>query len=184
MAFKFERLEIPDVILVTPQVFGDERGFFVEVYKFPEFQNAGIGIEKPFLQVNHSKSQKGVLRGLHYQKNPMAQAKLIRVIAGEIFDVAIDLRRKSPSYGRAIGVRLNSKEMKLLYVPEGFAHGFCVLSDTAEVVYYTSNVYSPKDERGIAWNDSALRIQWPVKDPLVSQKDSNYPTLSAADNEF
>ncbi len=182
MAFQFERLTIPEVILVTPEVFRDERGFFAEVYKYPEFAQAGIKAQ--FLQVNHSKSQKNVVRGLHYQKSPMAQAKLVRVIAGEIFDVAVDIRKGSPSFGKWVGVKLNSQDLKMLYIPEGFAHGFCVLADNTEVVYYTSNVYAPETERGLAWNDPHIDIKWPVKAPVISKKDSNYPAFASLDNEF
>ncbi len=182
MPFTFEAQNIPDVVAVKPKVFQDERGFFAEVYKQTDF--AGIGLNKPLAQINHSKSQKNVLRGLHYQKEPAAQAKLVRAIAGEIFDVAVDLRKGSPWYGQWVGVRLNARDFTMLYIPEGFAHGFCILSDTAEVVYYTTHAYSPADERGIMWNDPALNIAWPIKAPLVSAKDSKYPPLASADNDF
>jgi len=182
MPFEFQTQKIPDVILVTPKVFRDDRGFFTEVYKYPDFEKAGL--KKHFVQINHSRSQKNVLRGLHYQKEPMAQAKLVRVIVGEVFDVAVDLRKDSPWYGQWVGVYLNAHDLKMLYIPEGFAHGFCVTSDIAEAVYYTTNVYSPTDERGIAWNDPLLKISWPVKDPIVSKKDSAYPFLNSADNNF
>lgn len=182
MPFEFHAQRIPDVVLVTPKVFRDERGFFAEVYKYPDFEKAGL--KKPFRQVNHSKSQRGVLRGLHYQKNPTAQAKMVRVIAGEVFDVAVDLRKGSPWFGQWVGVTLEAKEMKMLYIPEGFAHGFCVTSETAEVVYYTTDVYSPSDERGVAWDDPKLNISWPVLDPLVSAKDLQFPGLDAIDANF
>lgn len=182
MPFEFQTQKIPDVVLIAPKVFRDERGFFAEIYKYPDFEKTGL--KKPFLQVNHSKSQRRVLRGLHYQKDPMSQAKMVRVIAGEVFDVAVDIRKGSPWFGQWVGVNLNSSDMKMLYIPEGFAHGFCVTSETAEVVYYTTNVYSPSDERGLAWNDPALKIVWPVKDPLVSPKDAQFPGLADIDSNF
>lgn len=181
MPFIFKRLEIPDVVLVQPKVFEDERGFFMETYKYPDFVEAGI--KEHFLQSNHTRSiKKGILRGLHYQKNPMAQGKLVRVVIGEIFDVAVDIRKSSPYYGKWVGVIMSSKNM--LYIPPGFAHGFCTLSDVTEVTYQCTNIYSLEDERGIMWNDPNVKIDWPVKNPVLSEKDSNLPTLDKADNNF
>ena len=182
MPFKFKRLEIPEVALIEPEIFPDARGFFLEAYKQEDFKNAGI--EKPLVQINHSQSQKGVLRGLHYQLNPKAQSKLVYVIFGEIFDVAVDIRKGSRTFGKWVGLKLDSKGKKMLYIPEGFAHGFCVLSDTAEIIYLCSNEYSAQNERGIIWNDSNLNIAWPLKQPILSQKDSGYPTLEKAEINY
>jgi len=182
MPFNFTKLEIPEVILIEPKIFKDERGFFVEVYKSTDFFKAGI--DKNVLQVNHSKSQKNVLRGLHYQKKPAAQAKFVTVVEGEIFDVAVDIRKKSPYYGRWVAAKLSSKNKNMLYIPEGFAHGFCVLSSIAQVIYYCTDVYDSKEERGIIWSDQQLKIRWPVRRPIVSKKDSLYPEFAKADNNF
>ena len=182
MAFSFKKLTIPDVILVEPEVFGDSRGFFFEVYKSSQFIQAGI--VKGFVQVNHSRSQKGVLRGLHYRMDPFAQGKLVRAIAGEIFDVAVDMRKGSPHYGKWEGVVLNSENRRLFYVPEGFAHGFCVLSDIAEVIYYCTQEYAPGYDRGIIWNDPQLAIKWALKNPILSKKDSKLPFFRETMNNF
>jgi dTDP-4-dehydrorhamnose 3,5-epimerase len=182
MPFVFKRLEIPDLILIEPKVFEDERGFFLEAYKYSDFQ--AFGISEHFLQDNHSRSTKGVLRGLHYQNPPKAQGKLIRVIAGEIFDVAVDIRKGSPTYGKWVGLILSAQNKRMLYVPPGFAHGFCVLSDVAEVLYKTTEEYSPKYEAGILWNDPDIGITWPIKDPILSEKDKKWPPLREAWNEF
>jgi len=182
MAFSFKKLAIPDVVLIEPKIFGDERGFFAEVYKFSEFRQ--FGIVKPFDQVNYSRSQKGVLRGLHYQLKPMAQAKLIRTVVGEIFDVAVDIRKNSPYYGKWAGEVLFAGNKRMLYIPEGFAHGFCVLSESVEIVYYCTNEYAPEYDRGILWSDSELAIKWPVKDPILSKKDAQLPLLKEAENDF
>jgi dTDP-4-dehydrorhamnose 3,5-epimerase len=182
MPFVFKRLEIPEVILIEPTVFEDERGFFMETYKMPDFVAAGIKVS--FVQENHSRSMKGVLRGLHYQNPPFAQGKLVRVLRGEIFDVAIDIRRGSPTWAKWVGVVLSEKNRHMLWVPEGFVHGFCVLSRIAEVVYKTTNVYSPQYEAGIIWNDRDLNIEWPVKEPILSAKDAKWPALKNADIKF
>jgi len=176
MPFTFTKLEIPDVVLIEPKVFEDERGFFMETYKESEFFK--FGIRKKFIQENHSKSKKGVLRGLHYQKPPKAQAKIVRCILGEIFDVAVDIRRNSPTYGKWVGEVLSAENKKQLYIPEGFAHGFCVLSREAEIVYKCNREYSPENERGIAWNDPVINIKWPVKRPIVSKKDSKWGIIN------
>jgi len=175
MPFEFKRLEIPDVILIKPKVFEDERGFFMETYKKSDFEKAGIKGE--FVQDNHSKSKYGVLRGLHFQKGPYAQAKIVRCIRGVIYDVAVDLRKNSPTFGEYVGVLLSEFNKYQLYIPKGFAHGFVVLSDVAEVVYKVDNVYAPDYEGGLIWNDPDVNIQWPIEDPIVSPKDQKWPTL-------
>jgi len=175
MPFKFKRLEIPDVILIKPKVFEDERGFFMETYKKPDFEKAGI--KGDFVQDNHSKSKYGVLRGLHFQKEPYAQSKIVRCIRGVIYDVAVDLRKNSPTFGKYVGVILSEFNKHQLYIPRGFAHGFVVLSDVAEVVYKVDNVYAPDYEGGLIWNDPDVNIQWPVESPIVSPKDKRLPTL-------
>jgi dTDP-4-dehydrorhamnose 3,5-epimerase len=182
MPFKFKKLAIPDVILVEAQAFSDERGFFMESFKESAFNTNGINTR--FVQDNCSHSIKGVTRGLHYQKNPKVQAKLMMALRGEIFDVVVDIRRGSPTYGKWVGEILSDKNHKLLYAPEGFAHGFCVLSDQADVLYKVSSEYSPEHERGILWNDTTLAIKWPTNKPFVIKKDMQLPTLENADNDF
>ena len=177
---QFFRLDIPDVVLFEPKVFGDERGFFFESFNEKVFEQA-TGLEREFVQDNHSKSQQGVLRGLHYQLPPMAQGKLVRVVSGEVFDVAVDIRRSSPTFGRWVGAVLTGENKKQLWVPEGFAHGFLTLSDSAEFLYKTTEFYAPEHERSIAWNDPALGIEWPIDAPRVSEKDARAGTLESAD---
>jgi len=174
MPFKFKRMQIPDVILVTPEVFEDERGFFLEVYEKEAFEKAGIG---QMIQVNHSRSKQNVLRGLHFQRAPYAQAKLVRCIRGEILDVAVDLRKDSPHFSRYLTVNLSEDNKKMLYIPRGFAHGFLTLTEIAEVMYMVDNVYAPDYESGLLWNDEKVSIKWPVKDPILSEKDRNLPSL-------
>lgn len=174
MPFKFERLEIPDVILIKPEVFYDERGFFMETYKKEDFENAGIKGE--FVQDNQSKSRSGVLRGLHFQKEPYAQAKIVRCIKGKIYDVAVDLRRNSLTFGKHVSVILSEENRFQLYIPRGFAHGFLALSD-AEVIYKADSVYAPEYEAGLIWNDPAVDIPWPNENPILSPKDRKLPTL-------
>ncbi|MFA4640559.1 dTDP-4-dehydrorhamnose 3,5-epimerase [Pyrococcus kukulkanii] len=178
MPFEFVHLEIPDVILIKPKVFEDERGFFMETYKRPDFEKAGIKGE--FVQDNHSRSKYGVLRGLHFQREPYAQAKIVRCIRGVIFDVAVDLRRNSPTFGKWVGVILSEFNKWQLYIPRGFAHGFVVLSDIAEVVYKVDNVYAPSYEAGIIWNDPDIGIKWPIDNLILSEKDKKWPTLKEA----
>ena len=183
MPFKFERLSIPDVILITPEYFEDERGLFMEVYKKSEFEK--FGIKWDFVQDNFSMSRKGVLRGLHYQKNPKAQAKLIRCVKGEIFNVAVDIRKGSPYYGKWVGEYLSRKNKRMMYLPVGFAHGFLVISDKTEVIYRITQEYSPEHKSGIIWNDPIIGIEWPIKEtPILSKKDSSLPSLRQADNNF
>jgi dTDP-4-dehydrorhamnose 3,5-epimerase len=182
MPFTFKRLEIPAVVLITPKVFEDGRGFFMETYKMPDFVTAGI--KGNFVQENHSRSTKGVLRGLHYQNPPLAQEKLVRAVRGEIFDVAVDIRKGSPTWGKWVGVILSEENKNILYVAAGLAHGFYVLSEIAEVIYKTTNVYSPESEAGIIWNDADLNIGWPISEPILSEKDKKLPTLKNADIRF
>lgn len=182
MSFTFKKLEIPDIILITPKVFPDSRGFFYENFQKSAFLSNGIN--QQFVQDNFSHSTKGVLRGLHYQKSPKAQAKLLTVIKGEIFDVAVDIRKNSPTYGQWISEILSEKNHNSLYVPEGFAHGFCVLSDDVDVLYKVGNEYSHKDERGIIWNDSSLNIPWPIENPIISEQDALLPKIENCDNDF
>lgn len=182
MPFRFHRLEISDVVLIEPAVLTDERGVFLETYKYSEF--AAFGIPDAFVQDNHSRSTRGVLRGLHYQKKAGAQAKLVRVTSGEIFDVAVDVRHSSPTFGRWVGVRLSDENRKMVFVPSGFAHGFCVLTDSADVLYKASREYDPAQERGIAWNDGDLGIVWPLTHPLLSARDRALPPLRRADIDF
>ena len=183
LPFKFKRLSIPDIILITPELFEDSRGYFLEVYKESEFKK--FGIKESFIQDNHSKSIRGMLRGLHYQIHPKAQAKLIRCVKGEIFDVAVDIRKGSPYYSRWIGEYLSDKNKKMIYIPVGFAHGFLVMSDEAEVIYKISSEYSPEHERGIIWNDSTVGIDWPVEEnPIISEKDNKFPFIEEADINF
>jgi len=175
---RFIEADLKDVILIEPDVHEDRRGFFLELYHAQKYAEAGI--PGRFLQDNYSRSVRGTLRGLHYQlKNP--QGKLVVVVEGVIFDVALDIRRGSPSFGKWSGVELSADNKRQLYVPPGFAHGFCVLSETAGVVYKCTNVYSPEDERGIIWNDQALGIPWPVENPLLSLKDQSYKSLAESE---
>jgi dTDP-4-dehydrorhamnose 3,5-epimerase len=182
MPFQFQRLVIPDVLLVEAQTFDDNRGFFMETYKRSDF--AAHGIADAFVQCNRSHSVRGVLRGLHYQIHPRAQAKLVSVLQGEIFDVAVDIRHGSPTYGRWVGERLSGQNRRMLYVPMGFAHGFCALSDGAEVLYMVTDEYAPECDRGLLWNDPDIGIDWPIADPILSSKDAQLPTLRQADNDF
>ena len=182
MPFIFKKLEIPEVILVTPKLFSDQRGFFLENFKDSEFTANRINMK--FVQDNFSHSIHGVLRGLHYQKNPKAQSKFVTALRGEIFDVAVDIRKNSPTFGQWVGEILSDKNHKSLYIPEGFAHGFCVLSDEADVFYKVNNEYSPENERGILWNDPQINIKWPIDTPILHDKDSVLPLLQNADIDF
>lgn len=177
---KATRLAIPDVVLIEPKVFGDDRGFFYESFNQKAFEEA-IGYSVKFVQDNHSRSAKGVLRGLHYQiQNP--QGKLVRVVEGEVFDVAVDIRRNSPTFGKWVGELLSAQNKKQLWVPEGFAHGFFVLSESAEFLYKTTDYYAPAHERCIAWSDSDLGIEWPAQGtPTLSAKDAVGVALKEAE---
>ncbi len=182
MPFEFTKLSIPGPLLIQPQVFNDGRGYFLELYKYSDFAAAGIGDH--LVQDNYSKSVKGVLRGLHYQKNPKAQGKLVMCTRGGIFDVAVDIRRGSPHYGKWIGIEITEENRRMLYVPPGFAHGFQVLSETAEILYKCTDEYAPAHDRGIIWNDPVIKVAWPLADPLLSGKDEKHPSLQDADNNF
>ena len=168
---KVTQTEIPDVLIIEPKVYGDDRGFFYESYNREQLKLT-TGIDKDFVQDNHSKSSKGVLRGLHYQiKQP--QGKLVRVVSGEVYDVAVDIRKSSEDFGKWVGVTLSAENKRMLWVPEGFAHGFIVLSDETEFLYKTTDYYAPEHERCIRWNDAELAIDWQFEgEPLVSDKDA------------
>ncbi|AEG01042.1 dTDP-4-dehydrorhamnose 3,5-epimerase [Methylomonas methanica] len=176
------QLSIPDVILFTPKVFGDERGFFYESFNQSLFE-ALTGLNPQFVQDNHSKSQRGVLRGLHYQLPPKGQGKLVRVVQGEVFDVAVDIRRGSPTFGQWVGVNLSAENKQQMWIPVGFAHGFLTLSDTAEFLYKTTDYYSPEHERCILWNDADIGVQWPtdIVMPQLSGKDQHGKAFSVAE---
>lgn len=176
MPFEFERLSIKDVILVKPKVFGDNRGFFLESYKKSDFVANGIDVE--FNQDNHSKSVAHVLRGLHYQEAPYSQAKLVRCPRGRIYDVAVDIRKDSETFGQYVKVELSEENKYMLFIPEGFAHGFVVLSQEAELLYKTSGEYNPQADRGLLWNDEDINIDWEIDfDPILSEKDKVQPKL-------
>jgi dTDP-4-dehydrorhamnose 3,5-epimerase len=166
---------LPHIVVLQPRVFGDNRGHFFETFHVERY--AQHGIATAFVQDNVSCSVKGVLRGLHYQVRH-AQAKLVWVVTGEVFDVAVDIRRGSPTFGKWFGFTLSAKDYTQLYIPEGFAHGFCVMSDTAVFLYKCSDYYAPKEERGIRWDDPSLAIEWPVTEPVLSEKDAAYPALN------
>jgi dTDP-4-dehydrorhamnose 3,5-epimerase len=173
---------IPAIKIIEPKVFGDERGFFFESFNERAF-NAAIGTEVVFVQDNHSKSARSVLRGLHYQVR-QAQGKLVRVVAGEVFDVAVDLRRSSPTFGKHVAMRLSADDKRMLWVPAGFAHGFVVTSDSAEFLYKTTDYYAPQFERSLRWDDPALGIAWPLAEtgaPQLKAADANAPLLAAAE---
>ena len=171
---------IPDVLIFEPKVFGDERGFFFESFNHKLFEET-VGYQVNFVQDNHSKSSKGVLRGLHYQLSPHAQGKLVRCVAGEVFDVAVDIRKSSPTFGQWVGVHLSGENKRQLWIPEGLAHGFLTLSEHAEFIYKTTDYYQPAAERSIVWNDATLAIVWPemITSPTLSPKDA----LAAAFND-
>lgn len=174
MALRFINTALPGVTLIETDVFSDARGFFMETHHQGKYAEGGM--VKPFVQDNRSHSVRNVLRGLHYQLlHP--QAKLMCVVTGEIFDVAVDVRRGSPTFGRWDGMYLSAENKRQLFVPEGFAHGFCVLSETADVLYKCTDFYQPGDEQGVAWNDPGIGIAWPIIEPLLSSKDSGYPNL-------
>lgn len=176
MPFEFEKQKIEDVILVKPKIFGDNRGFFMESYKKSDFFANGITTE--FNQDNHSKSQAHVLRGLHFQQKPYEQAKLVRCTKGKIYDVAVDIRPDSKTFGQYVKVELSEENRHMLFIPEGFAHGFVVLSEVAELLYKTSNEYTPQADCGILWNDKELNIDWGINfEPILSEKDRTQKTF-------
>ena len=182
--FQFTKTGIEGLVVVEPKVFGDNRGYFMETYNYNDFKAAGL--DMVFVQDNQSKSKKGVLRGLHFQKkNP--QGKLVRVVSGEVYDVAVDLRRGSDTYGKWYGVLLSAENKKQFYVPEGFAHGFVVMSETAEFVYKCARFYDPSDEGGLMWNDPEIGIDWPVPENaelLLSEKDQHHQPLKDFESPF
>ena len=175
MPFEFKKLEIPEVILVSPKVISDERGFFLETYKKTEFIKGGINCD--FVQDNQSFSSNNVLRGLHFQKSPKAQGKLVQCLSGKIFDVAVDIRPNSSYFRKWVCAELSAENKNMLYIPEGFAHGFVTLSETSKIGYKCSDEYSPEHNAGIIWNDSQININWPVESPLLSDKDKELPLL-------
>jgi len=171
---KITSTKLPGVLIIQPRVFADQRGFFMETYHLKKYAEKGLDLS--FVQDNLSYSTIGTLRGLHYQY-PNAQGKLVQAIKGEIFDVAVDIRCGSPTFGKWTGAYLSDENKRQIFIPEGFAHGFCVISDTASVVYKCTDFYAPESEKGIIWSDSDIGIEWPVKEPLLSPKDSQYPCL-------
>lgn len=182
---KFVRTEIPDVVIVEPKVHGDHRGYFVETYRKDKLE-AFLGFKINFCQDNESKSSKGVLRGLHYQLHPAAQTKLVRVIRGRVLDVAVDIRKGSPTFGKHVAVELSGDNKRQLLVPRGFAHGFVVLEDETVFAYKVDNYYSPENDRGIAFDDESLGIDWKLSKEqlLLSEKDTRQPALSQTDDLF
>jgi len=185
---KLSPTTIPDVVIVEPRVFGDDRGWFMESFNERQFQDGltalGLPVPPAFVQDNHSCSQRGVLRGLHYQLPPHAQGKLVRVVKGAVFDVAVDLRRSSPTFGRWVGEELSAFNRRQLWIPEGFGHGFLALEDGTEFLYKTTNYYAQASERSVLWSDPALQIAWPLADGLVpslAAKDATAPLLADAE---
>ena len=173
---------LPEVLLIEPKVFGDERGFFAETWNQRSF-DAAVGRETRFVQDNHSRSRRGVLRGLHYQRPPHAQGKLVRAVAGAVFDVAVDVRRESPNFGRWVGFELSAANQRQMWIPPGFAHGFLVLSDSADFLYKTTDYYAPASEGCVRWDDPAIGIAWPALDvaPTLAAKDRDAPPLAQCD---
>ena len=178
---KISSMKIPEVLLIEPDVFGDNRGFFMESWHKKKFAEAGLDVD--FVQDNHSRSSRGVLRGLHYQLE-QPQGKLVRAVTGAVFDVAVDIRQGSPTFGQWVGVELSEENQHQLYVPPGFAHGFCVLSDTADFLYKCTEFYAPESEHGILWNDADIGIDWPGRDFMISTKDANNELLSEMDDKL
>ncbi len=180
--FNLIKTEIEDVVILEPKVFGDDRGYFMETYNKDDFEK--LGLHYDFVQDNQSKSKKGVLRGLHFQKTH-PQAKLVRVLEGEVYDVAVDLRKGSPTYGKWTGVLLSGENKKMFMIPRGFAHGFVVLSDTAVFTYKCDDIYHPEDEGGICWDDPSIGVKWPYEgEPLLSDKDTKHPPFAENKIEF
>lgn len=177
MTLKVSQTPLPGVLVIEPRVFRDDRGYFFETFRDDRY--AELGVPTRFVQDNFSHSLRGTLRGLHFQE-PNGQGKLVQVLRGSVFDVAVDIRRGSPTFGRWFGMELSDRDAKQLWIPAGFAHGFCVTSDSADFFYKCTALYSPDDERSIAWNDPAIGITWPVSEPLLSKKDAAAPLLAAA----
>ena len=182
LPFDFKRLEIPDLVLITPKIFKDERGFFLESYKESEFKRYGLDLE--FKQENLSMSKKGVFRGLHYQLAPKSQGKLVRCVKGSILDIVVDIRKNSPYYAKYVSSELSAENKHMLWVPPGFAHGFLALEDDTVVLYKTDEEYSPDDDKAIAWNDPDINIKWPIGNPKLSEKDAKAPLLKDTDNNL
>jgi len=183
MPFAFKRLALPEVVLVSPKVFPDDRGYFLEIFKSGDF--AKEGLPEVFVQDNCSRSKRGVVRGLHFQKNPSAQGKLVQCLRGRIFDVAVDLRKGSPSYGKWVGEFLDEENHHMLYVPTGFAHGFCAVGDINDVSYKVTSPFAPQDDRGMRWNDPALGVDWHLPcDAIISGKDAALPLFKDIDCNF
>lgn len=182
MSFRFMPLAIPDVVLIEPRAHLDERGLFLESYRRSAFRDGGVAAE--FVQDNRSLSRRGVLRGLHYQRPPHAQGKLVSVVAGEVFDVAVDLRSNSPTFGHWVGESLSAANRLMLWIPEGFAHGFQATSDEAQVHYKTTSEYAPQADAGLHWNDPQLAIAWPLLPPILSPKDAGLPELALVGDDF
>ncbi len=181
MKFNITKTELAGVLVVEPVVYGDNRGFFLETFNQKRYAEAGL--DRQFVQDNHSRSSRGVLRGLHYQLNH-PQGKLVMAIKGEIFDVAVDIRRGSPTFGKWVGVNLSEENHKQIFVPEGFAHGFCVVSETADVVYKCTDVFIPGDDHGILWSDETIGIDWPTDEPGLSEKDAENPRLAEVGSDL
>lgn len=181
MGYTVTPLDLPGLLLIEGKSFPDARGYFLESYRENELRAAGL---PALVQDNLSRSTKGTLRGLHYQKRPAAQGKLVRCLRGKIFDVVVDIRQGSPAYGRHLSIELSDEGNRMLWVPQGFAHGFYTLSDAADVLYKVDDYYSPEHDRGILWSDPALAIRWPSSDANLSPKDARHPYLSASDNDF
>jgi dTDP-4-dehydrorhamnose 3,5-epimerase len=179
---KIIKCNLEGVLLIEPDIFSDKRGFFCESFSMGKYRELGVNFD--FVQDNVSKSSAKILRGLHYQIAPCAQAKLVSVIEGEIFDVAVDIRRSSPTFGKWFGARLAGPFRKQMLIPPGFAHGLCVLGESATLSYKCSSHYSPKHERGIRWNDPALGIEWPIEDPIVIERDASFPPLEMQKDVF
>jgi dTDP-4-dehydrorhamnose 3,5-epimerase len=175
MPFKFIQTDLPGVVIIEPKVFADDRGFFMETYKQSEFISAGV--ETQFVQENHSMSVEGTLRGLHLQRAPKAQGKLVRAVGGEIFDVAADIRKDSPTFGRWVSIVLTSENRRSVFIPAGYAHGFCVVSSQAQMIYKTTAEFAPDLEWGVRWDDPLLAIPWPVQKPILSERDARWPLL-------
>lgn len=177
MPFEFEKLELDGVVLIKPKVFGDNRGFFMETYKKSDFVNYGINVE--FVQDNHSQSVKGVLRGLHYQALPKPQSKLIKCLKGKIYDVAVDIRKNSKTFGKWVKEELSDENNHMLFIPAGFAHGFVVLSDVAEILYKTDTEFSAEHDRGLLWCDEDINVDWGIDfEPILSEKDKIQPKFT------
>jgi dTDP-4-dehydrorhamnose 3,5-epimerase len=176
MPFTFTPTTLPGVVIIEPKVFVDDRGFFMETYKRSDFAAAGLDVE--FVQENQSKSVRGTLRGLHLQRPPRAQAKLVRVLQGEIFDIAVDIRQQSRTFRQWVSVTLSAENRRSIFIPAGYAHGFCVVSPEAEVVYKTTEEYAPELEWGVKWDDPQLAIPWPASAPVLSPRDNRWPTLA------